>query len=532
MGLLSWLRGESSPKPKQNIARRTFQAWGGGYDLGGGGSGYLAASQSRRQSRSGSILGPNLLTLAAWQQLIRHSRDAIRNSPIAASAIQKWQSNMVGTGIQPHFAHPDPDIRAAIQKAWDRWVKQADFNGQLSFYGLQTLLAAQLFEAGECFCRYHVVDEDNTYFQLQLIESEQVPVYYTGQVKFPETSTANKTDDLRMGIIFDSATDRRKGYQLYKRQPYDVLGFSGDSLGFIQVGVEDMIHVMKPSRPGDLRGTPHLSSVLMLLEDVEGYADAERLRKRLSACFAFYITKTNVEDQMLPVDNNVPSNDPGTAVTALEPGSAQVLLPGESIIAPEVPQSGDFVAFMNNQLHQFAAGVGLTYEALTGDMKGVNYSSARVALLEFRRGVEQYQQQILIDGFADKVMRRWMKEAVLSGNLDLPADYAQDPESYEQCDWVADGFEYVNPKDEVDATQTAIRDGLTSRSREIRKRGLDPATVDAEIAFERAREKQLGIITDTNANEVLIGRETQPAIITPPDPNAETDEEVDAEGDE
>lgn len=525
MGLLNWLKGTERieaapppPKPTSTAVRPIFSAFG--FDSLGGGNAYNAASFGRRRGPHGSILGPNLITLESWQKLIRTSRHQIRNSPLASSAIQKFESNMVGTGIQPHFTHPEPAVKLAIQEAWDSWVKVADHQDQLSFYGLQAMVARQLFEAGEVFCRYHVVDNDDTYFQLQLIETEQVPVYYNAP------GGIYGKDDIRMGILFDPATDKRVGYRMYQRQPYDNIGYSISSSQFINVPTDEMIHVMKPLRPGDYRGTPIMAPVLTLLDDIEGYADAERLRKRLAAMFAFFITKPVTEDQPIPLNENAAPTDPGVGFSNLEPGSAQVLLPGEDIVAPPVPESGDYATFMYEEIHKFAAAVGLTYEMVSGNMRGVNYSSARVALLEFRHAAEQFQRHILINQFCEKVLRRWMKEAVLSGALELPADYVTNPKQYEACTWVTDGWNWMDPMKEVQAAQMAVRSGFTSRSYVIRQNGLDPETVDAEIAAERKREQELGIITDTNSNVVLIGKETQPLKLTEAVPDDEAEEEA------
>jgi lambda family phage portal protein len=204
-----------------------------------------------------------------------------------------------------------------------------------------------------------------------------------------------------------------------------------------------------------------------------------------------------------------------------------VLLPGEEIVAPEVPTTGDYVSFMTCELRKFAAAVGLTYEQLTNDYTKVNYSSARVALLEFRRSAEQFQQQVMIDGFCAKVLRRWMQEAVLSGALELPDDYVSSPEQYEACMWVTDGWQWVDPLKEAQAAQQMIRDGLKSRSMVIRENGLDPETVDNEIAAERQRETDLGLVLDTNGNLVLIGRETISPDPTEAKPNEEGDQEAD-----
>jgi len=507
-------------------APKKLRAFGGSSGSGGG---YNGASSGRRMGDwQGSILGPNTLTLESWKKLIQRSRDAIRNYPVATSAIQRFESNMVGTGIRPHFSHPNQEIRADIQAAWEAWVKKADFAGQLSFYGLQSLVARSIFEAGEVFCRYHVIDEPYAYCQLSLIESEQVPVYINMAVAGHDPNTV-----IREGIVFDKTTEKRTGYYIYRSQPYDSIINPLLASQFTTISGEDMIQVMKPLRPGQLRGVPVMASVLQMLYDLEGYADAERLRKRLGAMFAFFIRKQNIDDTVLPPAANGPvSNNPAIDFTRLEPGTVNELLVGEDIVAPQVPETGDYSQFMTTELRRFAAAVGMTFEQLSGDYTKINYSSARVALLEFRRQAEAFQNHILIDQFCVPVLSRWLKEAVLSGALELPDDYIDDPSQYEACNWISDGFEWVDPYKEAMAAQLKVRSGFMSRSMIIRQNGYDPATIDAQIAEERQREDDLGIITDTNSNQVLIGKETQPGRVTQPDPNEDSDQEADEDEDQ
>jgi lambda family phage portal protein len=244
---------------------------------------------------------------------------------------------------------------------------------------------------------------------------------------------------------------------------------------------------------------------------------------------SFFITKQNDYDSVMPVAG--PTGDPNVDLTKLEPGTMQELLPGEDVKSPVVPETSDYSNFMQTELRRFAAAVGITYEMLTGDYSKVNYSSARVALLEFRRQAEQFQTQILVDQFCQPVLEKWMNEAVLCGALELPDDYVKDPTVYSACTWIPDGYQWVDPLKEVQAAMTAVRAGFTSRSMVIRQNGFDPEIVDGQIAEERKREQALGIVMDTNSNQVLIGRETQPLTITQAQPNEQSDKEA-AEGDE
>jgi lambda family phage portal protein len=185
-------------------------------------------------------------------------------------------------------------------------------------------------------------------------------------------------------------------------------------------------------------------------------------------------------------------------------------MPGESITFPAVPESGDFSAFMNQQCHLFAVGCGLTYEQLTGDLRGVTYSSIRAGLLEFRRSCEQFQNNIIIHQFCEPVMHEWLKEGVLSGDIELPNDYYQDPTSYEECVWVGNGWAWVDPSKEIAAYQMGVRSGFTSRTMVVRETEYDPEVIDNQQADERKRASELGLTYDSDPNKVLIGRESQP----------------------
>src|SRR4051812_11833998 len=67
----------------------------------------------------------------AISTLRNRSRDQVRNNPYARRAIAKLVSASVGTGIMARF----PENVAPV---WKRWCEQADFEGQLDFYGLQS----------------------------------------------------------------------------------------------------------------------------------------------------------------------------------------------------------------------------------------------------------------------------------------------------------------------------------------------------------------------------------------------------------
>jgi lambda family phage portal protein len=427
-------------------------------------------------------------------------------------------------------------VRVKIQQAWAQWTRQADWSGQSDFYGLQALAAREIFEGGEVFSRYRLRPAKDRLFiplQLQLMEGEQLPV-------FLNILPGDFKNMVRCGIEFDS-DGRRVAYHFYKEHPGETMFYPLSGLQYVEIPAEEIRHIYKPLRIGQLRGEPHMTAVLALLYELEQYSDAELVRKKVAAMFAGFITKPAPEDQvMTPAPNYptspgledplnppfVPQQDIGTNVIKLEPGTMQQLFPGEGITFPSLPQAGDFSSFISTQAHKFAAGINMTYEQVTMDLGGVNYSSIRAGLLEFRRACEQFQYNVIVHQFCEPVKQRWMKEAVLSGALKLGNAYFDNPYDFENCEWVSPGWQWVDPLKEVQAAQTSVRCGFTSRARVVRESGLDPETVDNEQAVERQRAADLGTIYDSDPNKVLIGRETQPETPTTAAPTQDSEEEA------
>ena len=65
-------------------------------------------------------------------------------------------------------------------QTWLDWTDLADADGLADFYGLQTIVARAIFEAGECFIRFRnrrPEDGMAVPMQVQLLESEMCPYW-------------------------------------------------------------------------------------------------------------------------------------------------------------------------------------------------------------------------------------------------------------------------------------------------------------------------------------------------------------------
>jgi len=470
---------------------------------------YESGSSSRRTlAWNPQRVGPTTSIYTSQDKMLSRARDQIRNNPWASSAIDNFEAQVISTGIRPRWNVKSKAQREKIEREFNKWAKSCDYYGQMSFWGLQALAAREVFESGEVFTRMYTRPADfnmRVPLQLQLLEAEQLPIFRNNP--FGD----GNSNPVRAGIEFDNY-GRRVAYQFYNVHPYETMFYPMDGLQFMRVPASDVVHTYRPIRAGQLRGIPHLSSVLALLYELDQYTDAELSRKKIQAMWAAFVTKTSPDTDVIPIDSDhsdFVTGSPGTQISQLEPGTVNELLPGEDIKFPNLPADMDFESFMRVAGHRFAVGCGMTYEQLTGDLKGVNYSSIRAGLLDFRRKCELLQFNIFVHQFCQPIVCRWLKEAVLAGALDLPG-YAQNPGKYEDILWTPSGWDWVDPLKDVQAEIAAIRAGLTTRSHSVAQRGRDVAVQDEEWVRDKERQDELGLVFDTDPSKILFKSKANP----------------------
>jgi lambda family phage portal protein len=185
----------------------------------------------------------------------------------------------------------------------------------------------------------------------------------------------------------------------------------------------------------------------------------------------------------------------------------QVLLPGEDVkFSTPADVGATYETFMRVQLRSIAAGMGITYEQLTGDLTGVNYSSIRAGLLEFRRRCEAFQHQVIVFQMCRPIWRAWIDAAVLAGALPRARDLAP----YYDVKWIPPGFAWVDPLKDIKAQIMAVRAGFKSRAEVVSEQGYDAEEIDSEIAADNARADELGLEYDSDPRKEPANASTVP----------------------
>jgi lambda family phage portal protein len=297
-----------------------------------------------------------------------------------------------------------------VQRLWLAWTDEADADGLTDFYGLQAMVAREMFVAGECFVRLRPVARRTGCWCRCSCSFSSPRCCPSRRPRRRPTATASAagSSSTRIG--------RRVAYHFRRRHPGDSTDQGAVIPETVRVPAADVLHIYRPIDAGQIRGLPHIAPAMVRLFLLDQYDDAELDRKKTAAMFAGFITKTAPEEPMM---GEAEADLDGAAIASLEPGTMQVLLPGEDVkFSSPADVGGGYEAFQYRTLLAVSASLGLPYHLVTGDVRQANYSSLRAELVEFRRRIGQLQHGVIVHQLCRAVWRRWLETAVLSGALD------------------------------------------------------------------------------------------------------------------
>jgi lambda family phage portal protein len=429
------------------------------------GRSFDAASGGNRWPQWASMWAPARQQLMARHQLYARAGYLISNSPSAASVADVWTSSLVGDGPSVRSGHPNEAIRGALEDGWARFYEDCDQEGVADLGGMLSGATRSTVASGDGLL--HFVTTPRGELRLRLLSPEQL-----------DPSRTRELEDMTRiiaGVEFD-ATGRRTAYHIFPQQPDLIVNMQWAPT---RIPAEDIIHIFRADVPGQVRGTSWLTPVLTLLMELDRLQDALLARANTAALFGGFVTDPSGTSGF--GDGKV---DPQQL--SLEPGVLRILPPDATITFPAMPSADDMPDLMRHLLRQIAAGVGVPYELLAGDLSQVNYSSAKLGLEAFKRRVGAIRTSLLGARVLRPIWRRFVTLEVLSGRLYAP-NFESNPEPYFAMTAMWPGFAPLDPYREAEADVLLMQNGLASRQEIIERRGRDFAAVDAEIANDSFR---------------------------------------------
>lgn len=446
---------------------------------------YDAAKRTRRtQGWIAGSTSANAEILRDLMVLRNRSRDLVRNNAYAARAVSIWVAHLVGPGLMPQCQHANPTLGQQAEALWKSWSRAADVEGG-GFDGALALAVRTMVEGGDALIRRVPVrptGPGDLAMRVAVLEGDQLATI--------KDRAANPR--IVGGVEVDPA-GRKVGFHVLPGHPGDGTGLGAAAP--IVVSAADATLLYLRQRPGQLRGVPWLTPVMLALRDFDEWREAALVKAKVEACFGIAITRPDGDTSPLAGSS---TDINGNRVETLEPGMAVYLQQGEDVRSITPSTNSAFEPFALQMLYGIAVGIGITFDQLTGDLRQANYSSLRAGKIEFRRALEQLQLQTVIPHACDPVWAWFVEAAINTGQLPgEPADYP--------VNWIPPRNEPIDPTKDLEAEQIAVRSLFKPLSAVQREQGYDPADIYADMRQSLAAIDAAGLASDVDPRRAMGG---------------------------
>jgi lambda family phage portal protein len=479
-----------TPAVFSKAGRRTFSA---------GGHNRLNASFSSQDIALNTLLESQLATIRA------RSRNLGRNTSPGRRYLSLVRNNIVGpTGFRLQSSCGDyklvngkqkwvldTEANDAIATHFKIWCQanHCDITGQSTFTDITALNTVGLARDGEFITREIIGTKDTPYrYQLQVLAIDRLDLNFHGELSNGNT--------VRMGIERNRAGKPVAGYIL-ESNPNDH-GHGTNSQVRVRVVMAELIHKFVRIDAEQIRGVPWAHAVMNGQNMLQLFEDAAVTAAVVGASnMGFFKPPSPGEDgYAAPNDDTgheladeIDAN--GELIQDAVGGTFRILPEGYTLenFNPAYPHAA-FDPFVQSRKRDMASGLDVAHHNLSGDMTGVNYSSARIAELQ-ERDCWRAGQRFMIDHFAMRTAHRWLEISLLAGAITLPNGKPLPATSIDKykagISFTARGWDWVDPVREINAAKIAVDEGFTTRTQVVANKGGD----FEENIIELEREKAL-----------------------------------------
>lgn len=372
------------------------------------------------------------------------ARDLERNSDIAQSVLHAYKRNVVGKGYTLRAKSGDDALNKEIEKAWKRWCKKqnCDITGEQSFNQMLRMAVDRKKVDGGLLFLFRYTEGGVVPFKLQALEVDELDTSHT--------APHEKGNRVVGGIEYNKHR-RPVGYWI---RQYEIEGWQ--MLEPVYIPAKDVYFFKTKKRPSQLREISDMAPTITRVRDTNEFITAVSVKERIAACLAVFIKKA------------VPTGGFGRGGVKTEtgmdyegkkltPGMIQSLGAGDEIQVVDPKSAGsDATAFLKTQQGLIAAGQGLSYEAVSRDMTGATYSSARQNAIEDE---STYAEDVeLLTDFMSEVYETFVISGYLTGLFNMPGFWDKKADFLDHS-WVKAPKKWIDPAKESTANKTALQSG-------------------------------------------------------------------------
>lgn len=430
------------------------------------------------------------------------SRDLERNSDLAQSILHAYKRNVVGKGYTLRAMTGDEELNKQIEKAWKRWCKarNCDVTGEQSFTEILRMMVERKRVDGGILVLYRYTPGGVVPLKLQCLEVDELD---------SSVSTPRHAGNKVVGGIEYNKFRRPVGYWI---RQYDIEGWT--LLDPVYIDAKDVFFLKAKHRPSQLREMSDLAPTITRIRDTNEFITAVSVKERIAACLSVLIKKTTptggfgrsgVRGADGQVDYSGKKLGPGMIMEMNAGDEAQVVDPKGA--------ATDATAFLKTQQGLIGAGQGLSYEAVSRDMSGATYSSARQNAIEDE---STYAEEIeLLEAFMSEVYEHFIISGYLTGLFQMPGFWDKKADFLDHS-WVKAPKKWIDPAKESTADKTALQSGQKTFQDLCAERGKDWKEAVQEMAEVLQYGREVGI----EMGGVIFGNGTTAAQQQPTEPRA------------
>lgn len=452
------------------------------------------------------------------RRLRARARDLVRNNAHAKRFIALTKANVVGPNgfrlrgrLRAGDGSLDTEANKALERAWRRWGR-AEFctvDGKLNLIQAQQHAIASWAMDGEVLIRKvrgRIKGQNNEFgFALQFLDPDQLDETHS-------IVAGPGQNEIRLGVEIDG-WGRAVAYHILTRHPND----------FIQPGereripADQIIHLFKPYRVNQTRGVTPFAPVMADLRMLGGYREAELVGARAGASKIGIIENDpatyTVEDSLFTPEKALRMD--------FNPGTIEELPPGKKFVGFDSNRpSQAYKEFEKAILQSISSGLSVPYVSLSSNLEGVNYSSIRQGVLDARDEWRMLQVW-MTEQFMRAVYEAWLPMAELTGKIETAG---RELDEFEDVDFMARGWDWVDPLKDIQASVLAIDAKLDTRQATVAQEGRDISEIIEALAEEAKLIQKFGLDPELPDIKGMAGKETDAAGAAPADPNANKDD--------
>lgn len=434
---------------------------------------YDAAKMNPQNVIQGNSRSANSEISAAIAPIRNNVRELVRNAPFARRGIEVIVNGVVGWGIEASIYHPDEARLRKIKDLWKEWAVDGlcSMDGKTNFAGQQKEAMGAIVGDGEILVQE--VIRGNSVRQ-NLLEADYL---CGGSLKEKIPAGYQYVN----GIVQDKF-GLPLYYNLYDWHPGD----GGKVPTRRLVSAEEIDLAFRRDRPGQNRGVSWFAPVVQPLNLLAELQWTQLLKMKLASAITAVVTQPN--SNLSPALQQAQRE----ADWSLNAGDVRFLNNGESIEFPDIPNGEGFGPATMLALREISAGIGVTYESLSNDVTGTNFTSYKAGDIPFRANVEQWRWHMIIPYFCDPSFKRFKKFCAFRG---VDASKAS-------VMWTPPVRQFIDAAAEVAAIKASVRAGLQTYPDAVRELGRDFESHVQEIAASNKRLDELGIILDCDPRRI------------------------------